>query len=96
MISLQATGRYINPILETVELISNGQYSYKESRGGGTLKAIIYNRNNQCGTPMMIHGRDKSTEEFYLNICDSFFTHWHLPIFTHFPPSNPNHPQSFI
>ena len=69
-ISLQPTVRYIYSILESVEFIYHGQYSAKDSIIGGTLKVIIYNKNNQGGTPYMIHGRYTSMKQFYLNICD--------------------------
>ena len=91
MISLKSTGQYVYTSLEAVEFIYNGQYSPKDSIRVGNLKDIIDNKNNQGCNPMIIDGRDTSTEQFYLNICDSLFTRWSLPLLPSLPPPPPPH-----
>ena len=95
MISLQPTGRYINPVLKEVGLMYHKQQSTNKSRRGVNIKAITGSENYQYGSPEMIHVRDTSMEEFFLNICYSLFNHWHLLLFPYLtPPHPPTH--SFI
>ena len=71
------------------ELIHHRRESRKGSITGRTLKAIIGRKNEQDGTPTMIHGRYTSTEEFYLNKHDFFYqlVLTPIPLFTTTPPT---------
>ena len=69
-----------------MELMSCEWYYTKDAGIGGNIKYIIGSENNQGSNPRMIHERDTEMEYFDLNIFDSLFNSWYLPLFPYLSP----------